>query len=208
MRPGPLMPFMTRDGVADAPMEPGARLLCEPWDLGPEAKLWRLIVPWKPLPLRRRRLDGLADREGRDGHGLTDHQFRGLVAELHERAHGGRVDLLEMAEQRFVERFLTHRPEAELHGFIAVDFVGADRGHRAWARLEHGDALDTTVVEESLGHTQLLGEDGGHSGSDDRGGVEGLHACHQLKASRISMSTPAGRWSSRWSESTVLGVGW
>ena len=29
-----------------------------------------------------------------------------------------------------------------------------------------------------------------------------------LGASRISMSTPAGRWSSRWSESTVLGVGW
>src|SRR4051812_20802723 len=27
-------------------------------------------------------------------------------------------------------------------------------------------------------------------------------------ASRISMSTPAGRWSRRWSESTVFGVGW
>ena len=37
--------------MADAPIEPGARLLCEPWDFGPEAKLWRLIVPWKPLPL-------------------------------------------------------------------------------------------------------------------------------------------------------------
>ena len=44
------MPFITRDGVADAPIEPGARTLCEPWDLGPAAKLWRLIVPWKPLP--------------------------------------------------------------------------------------------------------------------------------------------------------------
>ena len=44
------MPFITRDGVAEAPIEPGARTLCEPWDLGPLAKLWRLIVPWKPLP--------------------------------------------------------------------------------------------------------------------------------------------------------------
>ena len=44
------MPLNTREGVADAPIEPGARTLCEPWDLGPLAKLWRLIVPWKPLP--------------------------------------------------------------------------------------------------------------------------------------------------------------
>ena len=51
MRPGPLMPLNTREGVAEAPIEPGARTLCEPWDFGPAAKLWRLIVPAKPLPL-------------------------------------------------------------------------------------------------------------------------------------------------------------
>ena len=45
------MPLKTRDGVADAPIDPGARTLCEPCDLGPLEKLWRLIVPWKPLPL-------------------------------------------------------------------------------------------------------------------------------------------------------------
>ena len=44
------MPLNTREGVAEAPIEPGARTLCEPWDFGPAAKLWRLIVPWKPLP--------------------------------------------------------------------------------------------------------------------------------------------------------------
>ena len=186
------MPLNTRDGVAEAPIEPGARLLCEPCDFGPEAKLWRLIVPWKPLPLPTAGdLDDLADLEGLDGHGVADDELAGLVAELHERAHRRRVDLLEVAEQRLVERFLAHRAEAELDGLIAVGLVGADRGHRAGPGLEHGHALDVTVVEESLGHAQLLGEDGGH----------------QLKASRISMSTPAGRWSSRWSESTVLGVG-
>ena len=30
--------------------EPGARTLCEPCDTGPRWKLWRLIVPAKPLP--------------------------------------------------------------------------------------------------------------------------------------------------------------
>ena len=48
--PGPRMPLNTRAGSAEAPIEPGARTLCEPCDLGPEAKLWRLIVPAKPLP--------------------------------------------------------------------------------------------------------------------------------------------------------------
>src|SRR6185503_6615330 len=43
--PGPRMPLNTRAGSAEAPIEPGARTLCEPCDLGPEAKLWRLIVP-------------------------------------------------------------------------------------------------------------------------------------------------------------------
>ena len=51
MRPGSFMPLNTRDGVADAPIEPGLRMLCEPWPRGPELKLWRLIVPWKPLPM-------------------------------------------------------------------------------------------------------------------------------------------------------------
>ena len=48
--PGPRMPLNTRAGSAEAPIEPGARTLCEPCDLGPEAKLCRLIVPAKPLP--------------------------------------------------------------------------------------------------------------------------------------------------------------
>src|SRR5205823_7232253 len=51
MRPAILMPLNTREGVADAPIDPGLRMLCEPCDRGPEPKLWRLIVPWKPLPM-------------------------------------------------------------------------------------------------------------------------------------------------------------
>ena len=62
------MPLKTRDGVADAPIEPGLRTLCEPCDTGPRWKLCRLIVPAKPLPIpipatftlvaRLERLDG------------------------------------------------------------------------------------------------------------------------------------------------------
>ncbi len=51
MRPDIFMPLRTRDGVAEAPMEPGARTLCEPCETGPRVKPWRLIVPWKPLPI-------------------------------------------------------------------------------------------------------------------------------------------------------------
>ena len=67
--PGPRMPLKTREGVADAPIEPGARTLCEPWRLGPLAKLWRLIVPWKPLPLEVPEIFTRApDLEGLDRH--------------------------------------------------------------------------------------------------------------------------------------------
>ena len=48
---GHLLPLNTRDGVADAPIEPGLRTLCEPCETGPRLKLCRLIVPWKPLPI-------------------------------------------------------------------------------------------------------------------------------------------------------------
>ena len=51
MRPAILMPLKTRDGVAEAPIEPGLRTLCEPCETGPRLKLWRLIVPAKPLPI-------------------------------------------------------------------------------------------------------------------------------------------------------------
>ena len=44
------MPLNTRDGYADAPIEPGLRTLCEPCETGPRVKSWRLIVPWKPFP--------------------------------------------------------------------------------------------------------------------------------------------------------------
>jgi len=46
MRPDMRTPFMTRDGVADAPIDPGLRMLCDPCETGPRVKPCRLIVPW------------------------------------------------------------------------------------------------------------------------------------------------------------------
>ena len=72
------MPLKTRDGVAEAPIEPGLRMLCEPCVFGPRLKLWRLIVPWKPLPIEiAGDLDPLAGLERLDGHRLADLQLAG-----------------------------------------------------------------------------------------------------------------------------------
>ena len=99
MRPGPRMPLNTREGVADAPIEPGARTLCEPWDFGPAAKLWRLIVPWKPLPFDGAGdLDGLADLEGLDGDGVADRSSPASSRNSTRWRTRRRVGLLEMAE--------------------------------------------------------------------------------------------------------------
>ena len=44
------MPFTTRDGNDDAPIDPGARWNIEPCVAAPPPKWWRLTTPWKPLP--------------------------------------------------------------------------------------------------------------------------------------------------------------
>src|SRR5437763_6083075 len=51
IRPAIFTPLKTRDGVAEAPIEPGLRTLCEPCVTGPRLKVGRLIVPWQPLPM-------------------------------------------------------------------------------------------------------------------------------------------------------------
>jgi hypothetical protein len=49
--PGIFCPGKIRAGSAEAPTEPGCRMLCEPCETGPRPKPWRLTVPWNPLPL-------------------------------------------------------------------------------------------------------------------------------------------------------------
>ena len=186
------MPLKTRAGYAAAPIEPGARTLCEPCDLGPLAKPWRLIVPWKPLPFETPEI--LTWSPSAKASALTVSptvQLAGLVAELDHVLHGRRVGLLEMSELGLGEVLLLDQAERELHGLVAVAVQRADPGHGTRPGLQDGDALHAPVLHEELGHPELLGED----------------RWHRQPARRISMSTPAGRWSRRWSESTVFGVG-
>ena len=112
MRPAILIPLKTREGVAEAPIEPGLRTLCEPCDTGPRWKLWRLIVPWKPLPIADAGdLDRVAGLERLDRDGLADD---GLArpAELDEVAVRLDAGLLQVAELGLRELALGDRSNA------------------------------------------------------------------------------------------------
>jgi hypothetical protein len=76
--------------------------------------------------------------------------------------HRWRVGLAQVAELALREVLLARRAERELHRLVAVAVERADTGHRARPGLEDRDALDAPVVEEDLGHAELLGEDRGH----------------------------------------------
>ena len=122
------MPLKTRDGVAEAPIEPGARLLCEPWLLGPELKLWRLIVPWKPLPLDVPAILTFSPTANASTVTVSPTvQLAGLVAELDDVAHRRRVGLLEVAELGPGQVLLLGGAERELDGLVAVAVQRADR---------------------------------------------------------------------------------
>ena len=93
------MPLNTREGVADAPIEPGARTLCEPCDLGPAWKLWRLIVPWKPLPFEMpETLTTWPTSKFSTVTSSPTVELAGVVAELDDVAQRRRAGLLQVAE--------------------------------------------------------------------------------------------------------------
>ena len=100
--PGIRIPLKTRAGKALAPIEPGARTLWEPWLTGPRLKLWRLIPPWKPLPIEiPATLTFWPGLEAGDGDVVADLRAllgaEVLVAELDQVAHRRRAGLLQVA---------------------------------------------------------------------------------------------------------------
>ena len=75
--PGPRMPFITRAGQAEAPIEPGARTLCEPWRLRAAAEVVALDRALEALALGDAGdLDLVAGLERLDGDGLADRAAR------------------------------------------------------------------------------------------------------------------------------------
>src|SRR4051794_41178876 len=115
------------------------------------------------LALRDARdLDLLALLERLDGHAVAHLELAGLVAELHEVAHGRSVGLLQVTELGLGQALLGHRAEPELDRLVAVAIVGADADHGAGAGLEDGHALDAAVLAEDLRHAELLSEQRRH----------------------------------------------
>ena len=116
------MPLKTRDGVADAPIEPGLRMLCEPCERGPLEKLWRLIVPWKPLPIPMPAT--LISSPGSKISTVTASPSTRAVdaaAELDELAVRADAEALARCpSSRLRELALGDRVERELHGVVAV----------------------------------------------------------------------------------------
>ena len=158
------MPLKTRDGVAEAPIEPGLRMLCEPCVFGPRWKRWRLIVPAKPLPIEMPGdLDRVAGLERLDGDGLADGQL-GAAAELDEAAMRLDAVLAQVPELALRQLPLGDGVERELHGVVAVRRHGLHLDHGAWTGLDdrHGRD-DAGLLVEDLGHAQLSPHDPLHS---------------------------------------------
>ena len=191
--PGPRMPLNTRDGVADAPIEPGRAHVVRAVADRAAAEVVALDRALEALALRGAGdLDALALLEDVDRQLLADLELLAASSRNSRRwRSGGCAGLLEMAELRPWSACSRRRRRSRAARRRSRRAPAcADRGDAAGAGLDHGDALDDAVLDEELRHPEL-------SSRADAGS----------QTSWIWMSTPAGRWSSRCSESTVFGVG-
>ena len=156
-----MLPLKTRDGVADAPIEPGARTLCEPWPRGPRAEAVALDRALEALAdADAGDLDLVARLEELDRDGLALDGAVDAAAELDQAAVRAEAGLREVAELGLRELPLGDRVERELHGVVAVRVGGLHLHDRARAGLDHGDRGDGAGLRvEDLGHAELLAED-------------------------------------------------
>src|SRR3954470_19446318 len=143
----------------------------------------------------------VAGLEGLDGDGLPDGELAGLVAEFDQVLHRRCVGLAQVAELGLGQVLLARRAERELDGLVAVAVERADARDGTGPGLEHGDALDAPVVEEQLGHPELLGEDRGHVSARQadldvdarRQVVEALERVDRLRRRRMVVDQPLVR---------------
>ena len=182
------MPLNTRAGVAQAPIEPGARcflwLPCDaPWPL----KLCRCIAPVKPLPFEtpvtstRSPLANTSTtivwptaKSARSSTRSSTRCFDGTDAALGEVAELG---LVEPARLRLAER--------ELHRGVPVALGRLELRDMTRPGLDDGHRDDPVLLVPDLGHAELAPQDsfGSH-----------LRA-FSLHANAPSGGFPAERWS-------------
>ena len=133
MWPDMCLPGNTRPGVWRWPMEPGERCDSEvPWEAGPPAKLWRLIVPAKPLPMvvpvtstiwPALNMSTLSSR--------ARGEIRAFVvgeAELDQRLARLDLGLGVVPGERLGQAGRLAAAEGDLHGAVAVGFDSLDLG--------------------------------------------------------------------------------
>jgi hypothetical protein len=106
------MPLNTREGVAEAPIEPGRAHVVRAVAFGTGVEVVALDRALEALALGRAGdLDHLADLEGLDGHVSPTVQLAGLVAELLDGAQRRRAGLLEVAELALDSAFSRTEPK-------------------------------------------------------------------------------------------------
>ena len=163
IRPAILIPLKTREGVAEAPIEPGALTLCEPWVTGPRAKLCRLTVPWKPLPIEMPETFTRSPGSNASTVTVSPGVSSCGAADLDQLAVRLDAVLPQMPETRALELPLRHGVERELHRVVAVVVRGADGDDRARAGLDHGHGRERAGLRvEDLRHPELASDDALH----------------------------------------------
>ncbi len=157
------MPLKTRDGVAEAPIEPGLRMLCEPCVFGPAMEAMTLDRSREALAdPDARDLDRLARLERLDRDRLADHQL-GAAAELDQVTMGLQPCLLQVTQLRPRHLPLGDGREGELDGLVSVGLerLHLDDGARPGLDHRHGRDHPGLRVEE-LCHPQLPADDAFH----------------------------------------------
>jgi hypothetical protein len=151
---------MTRDGYAEAPIEPGSRPIVGPCEAWPAA----LDHALETAALRDAlHVHALALGEDGHGEGLADLVGRHVLdAEFADLPRGRQVALLELPEHGAGEALFLVGAEPELHGGVTVALARPHLGHRAGTRLDHGHRNGLTLVAEDLGHADLLANQSDH----------------------------------------------
>ena len=115
-------------------------MLCEPWERGPLEKLWRLIVPWKPLPMPDPcDLDLVAGLEHLDRHRLALDGAVDGAPEFDDRPVCSDAEAPQMAELRTGQLPVGDLVECQLHCRRTRRCRRLHLHDRARAGRDHGD---------------------------------------------------------------------
>ena len=159
MWPDMRMPFQTRAGQADWPIEPGLADVVGAVGDRAATEVVALHGARETLALRRAGdLDVIARAERLDGDGIADREVR-LAPELFEMAVETDARLCEVAGLRLVQVLGLGLAERELDRVIAVGAVALHLDHRARTSFDHRDGQYDAVFGEQLGHPHLLADD-------------------------------------------------